>query len=1337
MSSPGRVIKRITGFIVRVGLFSLIVFALLVSVLRLSFGQLSSARELIESNLSTQLDVELSIGGLTGDWDGLDPILHVTDMKLGMSGSSPVSALVLSDAELRLNVASSLVQQKMVFSRISAQQWSIELQLEPSDNDATQIDLKQIVSYFSSVESIDITGGIIQLSVDGHVYRLLDAAILRKETLFRQKLQTSFRLTQNDPDIDGLDKKNISEEYEEFRFIFNLEKNEDVTGRIYIEVPETQLVFSDIPWLKDYSDSIPVKAATVAGKFWLDIESSQITKLNSQISFPEIEIQTHHASQILVTDTALNLHWSEYLESRSDPLAEVLPNTTANRIGVSDLRFTINDLSWELQPWAIKIEQQGEQYVVKADAELLEVEPIAKLVQTVMGAEHAISNVLKNIDPKGVLRTPRIEVRIGEEGEIHYSALITLDDMALAPWRGGPGVEQLDGYMALQDGTFLVSLDAQPFGLYFPKLFDNKWSYKSAQGEIIWSIEEWGVLVRSGLLRLDGEHVSASGKIQIQIPYGKQEPELSVLVGLYKGTLDVRAEYLSNHPQVGSLMDWLDNNLTSGSIEEGAVLYQGSIQKRATKDSQNLQLVFDVLDLDMTYHPDWPSLHEISGTVWVNDDELLIEASSAKTDGIDLDNVLITGEAVDGSYLLEIQGEVQEEGVKAIGYLKKTPIFDLSPDLLGQLEVSGKVSVGLNLAIPIKKNSVNIDYEVDLKTYHNDIRLPDYGVEFKQVDGNVIFSSKTGITSRQLLANFLGEPVKGLIDTTGPTGNPSLTSIQISGLLNLDAIDHWYDLSQWPLLEGETRYKAFLDLYYDKRSPPLLQVSSDLVGVSSRYPAPLNKTVEQKRPFRFSMLLDKLPLHLDFSLDDNINFNMQISNGEAPRGSLLLGQGVANQLRFEPIELPGFSVEGKLEKFDLEPWLNWIVDSRVEMKPTAMTDSKPMNYGKDNFPVNRLNLDVADLRYGDLEFKASSLNLSVDELGVRLEHQSHLVSGETYWYFDPDRPITINLSELYINTEDRPENNQEMLKNIDPRTLPAIDFYAKNVFWNSNDTGSWKWVLRSDADGAHLSQGSIKSPDLNLDDTRINWLIGDAGSTTDLQLNGRVIDISNVMTSWGMKPTLSSESGSFKVNLKLNGRPDQLSTSRTNGEIDIEARNGSFTSGDGGSALGFTNIFNFHGLLRRLSSNFVELDGQTTFYKSITGGLIHRGDLLLIKDVIKVKGVTANFELSGLYHIDTDQLDMNMVVTLPLSKNLPWYAGFIGGLTTGVAVFVVSKLFESSINLFSSASYRVIGSIEDPKLELDEIFETEPNEKAMKLYEEYREEIQSGNRSDEQRSSAQ
>ena len=116
MSSPGRVIKRVTGFIVRVGLFSLILFALLVSVLRLSFGQLSNARELIESNLSTQLDVELSIGGLVGDWQGFDPILHVTDMKLDMSDSSPVSALVLSDAELRLNVVSSLLQQKIIFS---------------------------------------------------------------------------------------------------------------------------------------------------------------------------------------------------------------------------------------------------------------------------------------------------------------------------------------------------------------------------------------------------------------------------------------------------------------------------------------------------------------------------------------------------------------------------------------------------------------------------------------------------------------------------------------------------------------------------------------------------------------------------------------------------------------------------------------------------------------------------------------------------------------------------------------------------------------------------------------------------------------------------------------------------------------------------------------------------------------------------------------------------------------------------------------------------------------------------------------------------------------------
>ncbi|MBV1888785.1 MAG: hypothetical protein KUG67_00885, partial [Proteobacteria bacterium] len=911
--------------------------------------------------------------------------------------------------------------------------------------------------------------------------------------------------------------------------------------------------------------------------------SSEITRLNSQISFPQIEIQADQSLPVLISDAALNLHWSEYSETQPDTQPS---GNHSNKIGVSDLTFRINDVNWQIPPWAIKIEQEGDQYSMQADAELLEVESIAELVQTVLGHNHTITSVLQNLNPKGVLRSPHIEIEVEEDNQMNYNALVTLDDIVLEPWRGGPGVEQLDGYLILEDSTCLLSINASPFGLYFPKLFDNKWSYQSAEGEIVWTIEEWGVSIRSGLLRLDGDHVNASGKIKIQIPYGKQEPELSLLVGVYKGTLDVRAEYLSNHPQVGSLMEWLNTNLISGSIDEGGILYQGSIQAGATPSSRNLQLVFDVIDLDMVYHPDWPELNGINGTIWVNDDELLIETTHAATDGVKLNNVSVRGQALDGTYALEIKGDVQDSGAKAVKFLQKTPIFNLSPDLLGQLEVSGELSARLDLTIPIEKNSVDVEYEVDLRTYQNDIRLPDYLVEFKQVEGGVLFSSKTGITSKQFTASFLGEPITGFIETIGKEGKPTLTSVQITGLVDLNSISHWYDLSQWPLLKGKTEFKAFLDLYYDRRSPPLLQVHSDLVGVISDYPAPLNKTAEQQRHFRFSMQLNEAPLHLDLVLDDDINFSLQITRDEPPRGSLMLGKGVANRLRFKPIELAGFSIDGNLQQLDLEPWVDWVMDTGLDVQQTGEAVPETISYGKDNFPVNRLNLEITDLNYGSLKLKSSQLSLDVDEQGIRLRHQTALFSGDSYWYFDSNRPLSINLLNLYINTEESTKNDQTTLKNVDPRALPSIDFYARKVFWNGSDTGRWKWVFRSDEGGAHLSQGSIKSADLQLDDAQVNWLVSDAGATTDVQLSGRVTDIAKVMKSWGMTPALSSESGAFNIKLESNTRPDQFLASEKNGEIHIEAKNGSFLSGEGGSALGFTNIFNFHGLMGRLSSSF-------------------------------------------------------------------------------------------------------------------------------------------------------
>ncbi len=67
-----------------------------------------------------------------------------------------------------------------------------------------------------------------------------------------------------------------------------------------------------------------------------------------------------------------------------------------------------------------------------------------------------------------------------------------------------------------------------------------------------------------------------------------------------------------------------------------------------------------------------------------------------------------------------------------------------------------------------------------------------------------------------------------------------------------------------------------------------------------------------------------------------------------------------------------------------------------------------------------------------------------------------------------------------------------------------------------------------------------------------------------------------------------------------------------------------------------------------------------------------------------------------------------MIVTLPLGKNLPWYAAYsviATGPLAGATVFIAQKVLKNQINQLSSAKYQIGGTIDDPDIRLITIFD--------------------------------
>ena len=82
------------------------------------------------------------------------------------------------------------------------------------------------------------------------------------------------------------------------------------------------------------------------------------------------------------------------------------------------------------------------------------------------------------------------------------------------------------------------------------------------------------------------------------------------------------------------------------------------------------------------------------------------------------------------------------------------------------------------------------------------------------------------------------------------------------------------------------------------------------------------------------------------------------------------------------------------------------------------------------------------------------------------------------------------------------------------------------------------------------------------------------------------------------------------------------------------------------------------------------------------------------------------FRVNGTVDLTDGRLDNELVVTLPVSDSLPWYAAYvaIANPVAGVGVLLGRRIFGDQIENLSSGKYQISGTLKDPQAEFVSIF---------------------------------
>jgi uncharacterized protein YhdP len=138
------------------------------------------------------------------------------------------------------------------------------------------------------------------------------------------------------------------------------------------------------------------------------------------------------------------------------------------------------------------------------------------------------------------------------------------------------------------------------------------------------------------------------------------------------------------------------------------------------------------------------------------------------------------------------------------------------------------------------------------------------------------------------------------------------------------------------------------------------------------------------------------------------------------------------------------------------------------------------------------------------------------------------------------------------------------------------------------------------------------------------------------------------------------------------------------------------------------SLMNFNTIAKRMRGDFSDVTGKGLTFDTLEAKVrFDRGKLQFVEPM-KVSGTGSRFEVSGSVDLIDGTLDNEMIVTLPVSNGLPWYAVYIAlaNPLAGAGILVGERVLRKPIEQFSSAKYVIGGTMEEPEVNLVSVFGT-------------------------------
>lgn len=878
-----------------------------------------------------------------------------------------------------------------------------------------------------------------------------------------------------------------------------------------------------------------------------------------------------------------------------------------------------------------------------------------------------------------------MERMLGRPGEPPYAAL----SGSLELWASfGDGLPQPDGRH--RQGELLVR--ARDGAADMPYLFRERIPFSELEADVAWSLDGdgWAVNVgRSRVLNSDGE---AHGRVRVDKPWdGSPFLDIRASVEGRSGNAANTGRYLPVAIMMPALVEWLDGSIRAGTALDADVVFHGRADHFPFDDGTGrFHVRADVADVTLAYHPDWPEITGLDGTLRFEGRAMEVDASGGAISGAQIRNARARIDDLQRSPL-RVDGTFVGSGDAYFDFLSTMPTGgEVLAGPLGALRLDGEHDLALGLVIPFDGEPVEIDGTATLNDGR--LRMPAWDLAVDGLDGQVHFDQR-GITAESVTGRFLDSPLALGVTTDDTGGADDRIRLDVA----LDALDarqlETALTGRDGLFSGVGAAQASVRFPVFEADPDAQELAVDvsmtsaLDGIGVTMPEPLGKPETGERPLALSFRIgaDGLePIRLEYG--DDVNAVAAVDH-EAGLQSAALRFGGGSAV------LPsagGLRLDGMLPAMDLLAWQRWA----VERLPEGDGDGPELD---------SMDLTVGALALGDaLTLRNQRVRGERDVTGWLFTLAGEDLAGELRWPGSPNLAVEADFDHLRLplpeaenDESDRIAADDGPLADVDPWTLPSLRAQVDRLEVGGRVLGSLQLLGGPDDDGYRLNNILLRGEHHAVTGSA-GWF-RDPDHRTELTLNVRSDDMGGLMSGLGYQDVIRGGNGRASFDLLARSAPFPLAMGTLSGDVSLRLRNGHLTQVEPGAGRVF-GLLSVANLPRRLVLNFGDVFDEGFAFDRIDGEFVIE-DGIATPGVLAMDGPAARVEAAGPLDLKARTYDQVVTVIPRASSTLPILGGVFGGPPGAAAMLLAQQVFSGGIDRVARLRYSVTGPWADPVIE--------------------------------------